>query len=96
MWNPPPVEHINGIIDLYILEVTEVVTNFTWLFYAADTHINAGPLHPFCLYRCRVSASTIGQGPFTGFFYVTLEVAGIECSIMLISSSNEMTIDVDY
>jgi len=82
LWNPPPPEHINGIIDFYIIEVTEVVTNFTWLFYAADTQVRAGPLHPFYLYRCRVSASTIGQGPFTGFFYVTSGEAGIKSALI--------------
>ncbi len=75
-WSPPPVEHINGIIDNYWVEVTEVVTNNTWIFYAAQTRINVGPLHPYYTYRCRVSASTIGLGPYTAFFYVNSGEAG--------------------
>ena len=80
MWSPPPVEHINGIIDNYLVEVTEVITNNTWVFYAGRmTSINVGPLHPYYTYRCRVSASTTGPGPYTAFFYVNSGEAGMSC-----------------
>ena len=69
-WAPPPDEHINGVIDIYLVEVTEVVTNNTWTFHALQTQVNVGPLHPYYMYRCRVTASTIGPGPYTPFFYV--------------------------
>lgn len=69
-WSPPPAEHINGNIRNYLIEVTEVFTNTTWIFQTAQTHINVGPLHPYYSYRCRVSAFTTGPGPYTAFFYV--------------------------
>ena len=69
-WSPPPSEHINGIIVFYLVEVEEVLTNRIWTFHAVQTHINIGPLHPYYTYRCRVSATTIGTGPFTSFFLV--------------------------
>ena len=75
-WSPPPAEHINGIIDSYIIEVTEVVTNRTFVFHATRTQLNVGPLHPYYTYRCRVSAVTIGPGPYSPFFYVTSGEAG--------------------
>ena len=76
-WSPPPAEHINGIIDSYLVEMTEVVTNNTFVFYSTQTHINAGPLHPYYMYRCRVRASTIGPGPYTDFFNVQSGEAGV-------------------
>lgn len=75
-WSPPPAEHINGIIDNYLVEVTEVVTANTWIFHATQTSITVGPLHPYYAYRCRVGASTVGLGPYTAFFYVNSGEAG--------------------
>lgn len=78
IWSPPPAEHINGIIVNYLVEVTEVVTNNSWVFHAAaQMRINVGPFHPYYTYRCRVSASTIGPGPYTAFFYVNSGEAGM-------------------
>ncbi len=76
MWSPPPAPDINGVIDNYLVEVTEVITNITYLFYATQTSVNVGPLHPYYDYRCRVSAVTIGPGPYTPFFLVTSGEAG--------------------
>ncbi len=76
VWSPPPAEHINGIIDQYVIEVREVVTNNTWVFYSIITEVSVGPLHPFYEYMCRVSASTIGQGPYTTSFSVISGEAG--------------------
>jgi hypothetical protein len=77
MWSPPPDEHINGIIDTYLIEVTEVVTNNTWIFHAVQTQVNVGPFHPYYAYRCRVSASTIGPGPYSAPIYVNSGEAGM-------------------
>ena len=70
-WSPPPAEDINGVITFYLVEVTEVISGTRWIFHAVQTSINVGPLHPYYNYQCRVTAFTIGAGPFTSFFYVT-------------------------
>lgn len=70
-WSPPPAEDVNGVITFYLVEVTEVISNTLWTFHAVQTSINVGPLHPYYNYQCRVTAFTIGTGPFTSFFYVT-------------------------
>ena len=69
-WDPPPHIDINGDIDYYVVEVQEIYTGQMWTFHALDTHINAGPLHPYYAYKCRVAAYTVEQGPFTGYIKV--------------------------
>ena len=53
-----------------MVEVEEVYTGQMWTFHAVDLHINIGPLHPYYVYECRVSAYTVEQGPFTAYIEV--------------------------
>ena len=65
-WLPPPPADINGVIDYYVVELTEVDTGRFWEFFAVHTQINIGSLLPYHFYECRVAAYTVGIGPFTG------------------------------
>ena len=63
-WLPPDAIHINGIIDHYVVRVTEVYTGRVFILRAEETTILVGPLHPFYIYECQVAAFTVGLGPF--------------------------------
>ena len=62
-WEPPPPDEVNGVIREYRLNVTENATGIL-LQYTTDAtnrQITVGPLHPYYIYHCSVSA--ISQGP---------------------------------
>lgn len=69
-WSPPPAIDINGVIHYYTVEVTEVYTGNFWRIIAVETRVNIGPLHPYYVYECRISAYTVGDGPFSAPFQV--------------------------
>ena len=76
IWLPPRAIDINGDIDFYIVEVTEIITGVFMTFHAIEDHIFVGPVRPGYAYQCRVAAFTIGQGPFTDYFIVTSQELG--------------------
>ena len=74
MWSPPPAIHINGIIEKYVVYVTENETNQMWTFFAFnDEDIVVGSLHPHYHYDCRVSAFTIAEGTLSSVVTVQTE-----------------------
>ena len=75
-WLPPPPIDINGIIDYYVVEVTEIRTGRFWSFVAVDNHINIGSLNPHHVYECIIATYTVEIGPFTAPFNVTSEEIG--------------------
>jgi len=72
-WSPPPPIHINGIIEKYVVKVTERETEQTWTFFAFDGDILVGSLHPHYHYDCRVAAFTIAEGVLSSIFTVQTE-----------------------
>ena len=77
-WSPPPRIDVNGDLQYYALQVTEVETGRRWTFYTVDTFITIGGLHPHFNYRCQVAAHTVlGSGPFTNPFYVQTRESGM-------------------
>ena len=77
IWLPPRAIDINGQIDFYIVETTELVTGIFQNFHAVEDHIFVGPVRPGYAYSCRVAAFTIGQGPFTDYFIVISQELGM-------------------
>ena len=77
LWSPPRLIDINGIIDFYIVERTELATGIFEDFHAVEEHIFIGPVRPGFAYLCRVAAFTVGQGPFTDYFVVTSQELGM-------------------
>ena len=75
-WLPPPPLEINGVIQYYVVDVTETETGRFWTFFAVDQSINVGSLHPFYHYEGTVAAYTIGTGPYTETVIVQTEEAG--------------------
>ena len=76
IWSPPPSIDINGIIQYYVVMVSEQETGRFWSFFAIDTNINLASLHPFFNYECQVAAFTIASGPFTSNVIVQTLEAG--------------------
>ena len=73
-WLPPPVEVRHGVVREYQINVTEVDTGRELVLYSSTPSITISNLHPYYTYLCRVSASTIGYGPFTeALTFTTLE-----------------------
>lgn len=70
-WSPPPVASQNGIIRQYMINITEVDTGMEMVLYSTMPQLTVSSLHPFYTYRCRVSAFTVGYGPYTEGFEVT-------------------------
>ena len=75
-WSPPPPLHINGVIKYYTAGVTERYTGRVWSFFAVDTLVFVGSLHPYYLYDCVVAAHTVGTGPFSEIYTIQTDEEG--------------------
>ena len=64
-WLPPPSIHINGMLQYYFVNVTEVNTGKKWTFIAVDSSLMIGSLHPYYMYNYSITARTIGNGPYS-------------------------------
>lgn len=72
-WQPPPIEHHNGIISYYLLRIvdesfnlTNITINTTNTSYITDT------LEEYIRYSCQVAAATdVGIGPFSAPIEIT-------------------------
>ena len=65
-WEPPPLEHQNGLIQSYTITVFEVDSNSTKEVHQnfASNTISLTGLHPYYNYIMSVAAYTVGLGPF--------------------------------
>ena len=76
-WDPPPADQINGIIQGYRINITELDTGEMSQYTAEDTEASIGPLHPHYNYNFSIVAFTsVGHGPTT-FVVVRTAEAGI-------------------
>ena len=64
-WYPPAFEHQNGVIDHYVVSVTETSTNNVSEYISYSTTLHLLSLHPHYLYNIKIAAATTAQGPFT-------------------------------
>ena len=64
-WEPPIFSGQNGIIEHYIVSVTEAETMRQFVLTSVTTSITAVDLHPYYTYSFAVSAVTIAEGPYT-------------------------------
>ena len=87
-WNPPPPEDQNGILRLYIVNITELETGRIIQHTTSATSLQVPLLHPYYTYQWRVSAYTVGEGPYTNVSTVTTPEAGqfhsqdLVCTVM--------------
>ena len=75
-WDPPLLEHHNGEIDGYLVNITEVATGIFTQHFSNQTQITIDNLHPFYTYHCYVTAVTVGEGPYTDLVIVITDEAG--------------------
>ena len=72
-WNSPVLQHQNGIIQYYIIRISNVETGLTNTHTTEITIFTFSELHPFYTYYCEVSAVTIGSGPSVNASFTTPE-----------------------
>lgn len=65
LWSPPPSIHINGELQYYIVNVTEILTGKNWTVIATDSVLHMGSLHPYYEYEFTITARTTGIGPYS-------------------------------
>ena len=63
-WEQPPLIHQNGIIQYYIVRLSEIHTGRFWTFYSVSPNLLLSALHPYYLYKCDIAAITTETGPF--------------------------------
>ena len=62
-WNPPLMEHQNGIIRQYIVKLVSLNTNESFTAVVTASHHTVYGLRPYTTYTCSVAAETIAVGP---------------------------------
>ncbi len=76
-WSPPPFEDTNGIIQYYLISITEVDTNITFSpLQSLSTEFTVTNLHPHYTYLCRVAAYTSDIGPYSSPITIQLSEEG--------------------
>ena len=75
-WDPPPLEHHNGIIREYRVNVTERLTGRALQFSTTTTDLVVTDLRPFYEYDCVVVVVTVDEGPHSSAIVVRTREAG--------------------
>ncbi len=81
-WDTPPALLLNGILSVYIVNVTERETGNTFERNTTATSIILGSLHPHYVYECRVAAATVEPGPFSTVFGIQVLMAGRKLALI--------------
>ena len=71
-WRPPISEHRNGIVRWYYVEFTQVITSEQFEYTTQDPHLLVNSLQPTVMYTFRIAAYTVGKGPFSLPFNITV------------------------
>lgn len=75
-WQPPLSEERNGIIRLYIINVTELESGTVEQHVSIQQTITISSLHPYYVYQYSVAAQTVALGPFSEPALVQMPEAG--------------------
>lgn len=75
-WNPPLAEYTNGIIQEYIVTLTELDTGEIIEITSLTTSAVVSFLHPFYTYSYTVSAVTTDPGPSSSVMNITMPQDG--------------------
>ena len=76
MWDPPPPDQINGVIQGYRINITELDTGTLSQIVVDGTDTVVGPLHPHYNYNFSIVAFThVGHGPTTYVIVRTAEAS---------------------
>ena len=76
VWDPPPPEHQNGIIQVYVITIMVADTSELVQEYSMNNTMVLGPLHPFYTYNFSIAAKTIGLGPYSSPLTLKIPPAG--------------------
>ena len=78
------MNHRNGFIQYYTVNITEKDTTQAWSFFTSTTNLSITSLHPFYEYICVVAAGTsIGTGPFSPPLSIEMPEDGMNNSIIV-------------
>ena len=78
-WEPPAFDQQNGVITGYIISVSVLETNETFLLYSNTTYLIVTSLKPFRTYVCIIAAQTgVGTGPFGTQFVLNTPEDGMK------------------
>lgn len=62
-WDPPPLNQTHGDIQGYLITLLEYETGDVLQYNSNTTDLLVGPLHPYYIYNCSISAVTVEPGP---------------------------------
>ena len=93
-WEPPPLEHQNGLIQSYTITVFEVESNSTKEVHQnfAYNTISLTGLHPYYNYIMSVAAYTVGLGPFASITLQTEQDGGSNLILDQFNMSTLLTV----
>ena len=77
-WSPPALEHQNGIIQYYLVNVTEIETGTLTAYNITSAWLFLTGLHPHYNYLFVFAAATIGLGPTGSSITITTTEDGKE------------------
>ena len=79
------MNHRNGLIQYYTVNITEKDTTHAWSFFTSTTNLSITSLHPFYEYIiCVVAAgASIGTGPFSPPLSIEMPEDGMNNSIIV-------------
>lgn len=80
---PPSIESQNGVIQRYVVKVTEEETSTVMLHYANATQVTVEDLHPYYTYTCAVAAETVDVGPYSANIIIQLDEDSMEIKIIM-------------
>ena len=77
-WDPPVQELRNGIIQHYVVRITELETGRVLTLSTAETRVTVTSLHAYYTYNCTIAAATfVGTGPFSSPVVIQLPESGM-------------------
>lgn len=75
-WKPPHEENRNGVIDHYMVNISETETEQHYQEVSISPSLTLSDLHPFYTYQISVAAVTIGVGPYSALTTFRMLEAG--------------------
>ena len=77
LWEPPPPEHQNGVIEQYHITIKVNETGEVLQHFSTYTTTIISQLHPFYTYMFSVAAQTVAVGPYSSDISLKMPEAGI-------------------
>ncbi len=75
-WRSVSPIDLNGRLNFYEIDITEVETGQQFQTTASSTNKTIVSLHPYYVYKCRVTAVTNARGPYTQYINIRTDESG--------------------